>query len=168
MPLYPNAVRALRRSGQVDSTSSSSSSAAVRRGHVSHSLPPGLARFSTRKSARCSRSLCRAEPPYQAGSRERGPTPARIYVHEGETEVDTGKFVPPPPVTPGSTSVAEIMRPVAADMEQMTVNLRNVVGERHPMLMAAADQIFGAGGKRLRPMVCFLIARATNIAGGVR
>uniref|UniRef100_A0A383WLT2 Solanesyl diphosphate synthase n=1 Tax=Tetradesmus obliquus TaxID=3088 RepID=A0A383WLT2_TETOB len=51
-------------------------------------------------------------------------------------------------------------------MVQMNRNLRNIVGERHPMLMAAADQIFGAGGKKLRPMIVFLVARATaNLAG---
>ncbi len=43
----------------------------------------------------------------------------------------------------------------------MNQNLKNVVGARHPMLMAAADQIFGAGGKKLRPVIVFLVARAT-------
>jgi all-trans-nonaprenyl-diphosphate synthase len=46
-------------------------------------------------------------------------------------------------------------------MEVMNVNLKNVVGDRHPMLMAAAEQIFGAGGKKLRPVLVFLVARAT-------
>jgi hypothetical protein len=35
--------------------------------------------------------------------------------------------------------------PVAADMKKMNENLLSVVGDRHPMLMAAAEQIFGAG-----------------------
>jgi len=43
----------------------------------------------------------------------------------------------------------------------MNTNLKNVVGNRHPMLMAAAEQIFGAGGKKLRPVIVFLVARAT-------
>jgi len=44
--------------------------------------------------------------------------------------------------------------------------LRRCVGDRHPMLHAAADQIFGAGGKKIRPTLCFLVARATaNLMG---
>lgn len=57
--------------------------------------------------------------------------------------------------------------PVAADMKKMNENLLSVVGDRHPMLMAAAQQIFGAGGKKLRPMLVFLVAHATAKAGGL-
>lgn len=60
------------------------------------------------------------------------------------------------------------MAPVAADMEQMNANLRGIVGDRHPMLQAAAEQIFGAGGKRLRPAIVFLVARATAELEGLR
>lgn len=67
-----------------------------------------------------------------------------------------------------SVSSSEILAPVVADMQQLTVNLRSVVGERHPMLMAAADQIFGAGGKKLRPAIVFLVARATCELAGLR
>ena len=41
--------------------------------------------------------------------------------------------------------LAEVLSPVATDMETMRLNLKNVVGQRHPMLMAAAEQIFSAG-----------------------
>lgn len=58
-------------------------------------------------------------------------------------------------------SIDAIMAPVASDLTALNENLRNVVGERHPMLRAAADQIFGAGGKKLRPVMVFLVARAT-------
>jgi geranylgeranyl pyrophosphate synthase len=58
-------------------------------------------------------------------------------------------------------NIADIRRPVAADMDVLVKNLLCVVGDRHPMLMAAAQQIFGAGGKKLRPMLVFLVARAT-------
>ena len=67
-----------------------------------------------------------------------------------------------------SVSSSEILGPVVADMQQLTVNLRSVVGERHPMLMAAAEQIFGAGGKKLRPAIVFLVARATCELAGLR
>jgi all-trans-nonaprenyl-diphosphate synthase len=64
-------------------------------------------------------------------------------------------------------SSTEILEPVREDMEQMAENLRNVVGNRHPLLMAAADQIFGAGGKKLRPAIVFLVARATAELAGL-
>lgn len=58
--------------------------------------------------------------------------------------------------------------PVADDMATMNQNLLNVVGERHPMLKAAAEQIFGAGGKKLRPMLIFLVSHATAELGGLK
>lgn len=66
-----------------------------------------------------------------------------------------------------SQLLGEIVGPVAADMDTMNQNLRNIVGDRHPMLMAAADQIFGAGGKKLRPMIVLLMARATAEMAGL-
>lgn len=36
-----------------------------------------------------------------------------------------------------------------------------IVGADNPMLMAAAKQIFSAGGKRMRPALVFLVSRAT-------
>jgi hypothetical protein len=65
-------------------------------------------------------------------------------------------------------SMASISAPVAEDMQTMNANLLSIVGSRSPMLMAAAEQIFGAGGKKLRPVLCFLVARATAQAQGLR
>jgi geranylgeranyl pyrophosphate synthase len=62
-------------------------------------------------------------------------------------------------VTP--VSIEDVRRPVVRDMDMLVENLLSVVGDRHPMLMAAAQQIFGAGGKKMRPMLVFLVARAT-------
>jgi hypothetical protein len=62
----------------------------------------------------------------------------------------------------------EIVAPVAADMDALAAGLRDTVGDRHPVLRAAAEQIFGAGGKRLRPMIVLLMARATAEMGGLR
>lgn len=67
-----------------------------------------------------------------------------------------------------SQLIQEIVDPVTEDMATMNANLRNIVGERHPMLMAAADQIFSAGGKKLRPMIVLLMARATADMAGLR
>ena len=67
-----------------------------------------------------------------------------------------------------SASLTAITAPVAEDMAGLSKNLLSIVGSRSPMLMAAAEQIFGAGGKKLRPVLCFLVARATAQAQGLR
>lgn len=59
------------------------------------------------------------------------------------------------------TSVASLFAPVDADLCQMTENLKRLVGARHPILYAAAEHLFGAGGKRLRPAIVLLVAKAT-------
>ena len=65
-------------------------------------------------------------------------------------------------------SSSQILEPVAADMQILSENLQNLVGKRHPLLMAAAHQIFGAGGKKLRPAIVLLCARATKEVRGLR
>lgn len=65
-------------------------------------------------------------------------------------------------------SLREIMSPVSKDMEICRQNLVDVVGKRHPLLRAAADQIFSAGGKRLRPLIVLLVAHATYPMMGLR
>jgi all-trans-nonaprenyl-diphosphate synthase len=59
------------------------------------------------------------------------------------------------------TSVTSLFAPVEADLQVLTHNLKNLVGARHPILYAAAEHLFGAGGKRIRPAIVLLIARAT-------
>ena len=59
------------------------------------------------------------------------------------------------------TSVASLFAPVDADLCQMTENLKRLVGARHPILYAAAEHLFVAGGKRLRPAIVLLVAKAT-------
>lgn len=36
-----------------------------------------------------------------------------------------------------------------------------MVGKENPALVSAAKRIFGAGGKRMRPALVFLVSRAT-------
>ncbi len=59
------------------------------------------------------------------------------------------------------TSATSLFSPVEADLELLTDNLKQLIGARHPILYAAAEHLFGAGGKRLRPAVVFLVSRAT-------
>lgn len=59
------------------------------------------------------------------------------------------------------TSATSLFSPVEADLSLLTENLKNLVGARHPILYAAAEHLFGAGGKRIRPAIVLLLARAT-------
>jgi all-trans-nonaprenyl-diphosphate synthase len=59
------------------------------------------------------------------------------------------------------TSATSLFSPVEADLLLLTDNLKQLVGARHPILYAAAEHLFGAGGKRLRPAIVLLISRAT-------
>lgn len=59
------------------------------------------------------------------------------------------------------TSATSLFFPVEADLQILTENLKKLVGARHPILYAAAEHLFGAGGKRLRPAIVLLISRAT-------
>ena len=61
------------------------------------------------------------------------------------------------------TSVTSLFAPVEADLCLLTENLKNLVGARHPILYAAAEHLFGAQGKRVRPAIVFLISRATML-----
>jgi all-trans-nonaprenyl-diphosphate synthase len=60
------------------------------------------------------------------------------------------------------TSALSLFSPVEDDLELMTENLKQLVGARHPILYAAAEHLFSAEGKRLRPAIVLLLARATG------
>lgn len=59
------------------------------------------------------------------------------------------------------TSATSLFSPVEADLDLLAETLKQLVGARHPILYAAAEHLFGAGGKRLRPAIVLLISRAT-------
>lgn len=61
------------------------------------------------------------------------------------------------------TSATSLFSPVEADLRLLTENLKQLVGARHPILYAAAEHLFGAGGKRVRPAIVLLISRATML-----
>ncbi|MBW4698064.1 MAG: solanesyl diphosphate synthase [Aphanocapsa lilacina HA4352-LM1] len=54
---------------------------------------------------------------------------------------------------------------VEDDLSQMTRNLKNLLGTKHPVLYAAAEHLFNAGGKRIRPALVLLVSRATAAHG---
>ncbi|KAL9277150.1 hypothetical protein ACSQ67_025301 [Phaseolus vulgaris] len=58
-------------------------------------------------------------------------------------------------------SPATFFEVVADDLLTLNKNLQSIVGAENPVLMSAAEQIFSAGGKRMRPALVFLVARAT-------
>ena len=60
------------------------------------------------------------------------------------------------------TSATSLFLPVEADLALLTDNLKNLVGARHKILYAAAEHLFGAGGKRIRPAIVLLLARAVS------
>ncbi|MGK7938095.1 MAG: solanesyl diphosphate synthase [Xenococcaceae cyanobacterium] len=60
-------------------------------------------------------------------------------------------------------SSTSIFAPVDTDLRILTENLQKLVGARHPILGAAAEHLFEAGGKRIRPALVLLVSRATML-----
>jgi all-trans-nonaprenyl-diphosphate synthase len=58
-------------------------------------------------------------------------------------------------------STTSLFAPVDNDLRLLTENLKKLVGARHELLEAAAEHLFEAGGKRIRPAIVLLVARAT-------
>ncbi|XP_057540306.1 solanesyl diphosphate synthase 1, chloroplastic-like [Amaranthus tricolor] len=65
-------------------------------------------------------------------------------------------------------SLGSLFEVVADDLLTLNKNLQNIVGAENPLLMSAAEQIFGAGGKRMRPALVFLVSRATAQLAGLK
>jgi all-trans-nonaprenyl-diphosphate synthase len=61
------------------------------------------------------------------------------------------------------TPSTSFFSPVEADLRILTDSLKQLVGNDHPILYAAAEHLFGAGGKRIRPAIVLLISRATML-----
>ncbi|MEC4813332.1 MAG: solanesyl diphosphate synthase [Scytonema sp. PMC 1069.18] len=59
------------------------------------------------------------------------------------------------------TPATSLFSPVEDDLQILADNLKQLVGNGHPILCAAAEHLFGAGGKRIRPAIVLLISRAT-------
>ncbi|GLU17754.1 hypothetical protein SLE2022_341100 [Rubroshorea leprosula] len=65
-------------------------------------------------------------------------------------------------------SLSKLFEVVADDLQTLNQNLQSIVGAENPLLMSAAEQIFGAGGKRMRPALVFLVSRATAELVGMK
>ncbi|KAF9590046.1 hypothetical protein IFM89_030358 [Coptis chinensis] len=63
--------------------------------------------------------------------------------------------------TTSPSSITSLLEVVADDLQTLNNNLQSIVGAENPVLISAAEQIFSAGGKRLRPALVFLVSRAT-------
>lgn len=80
----------------------------------------------------------------------------------------------PPPLLEVKTepsspiSVTKLFEVVADDLQTLNKNLQSIVGAENPVLMSAAEQIFSAGGKRMRPALVFLVSRATAELVGLK
>ncbi len=64
-------------------------------------------------------------------------------------------------------SVASLFDPVDADLKQLRQNLTSLVGAQHPILAAAAEHLFSARGKGIRPALVLLASRATAVGGNL-
>ncbi|MEB3263085.1 MAG: solanesyl diphosphate synthase [Synechococcus sp.] len=64
-------------------------------------------------------------------------------------------------------TVAELLQPVEADLDALLADLRSLIGAGHPILQAAAEHLFAAGGKRLRPGIVLLLSRAIDPEGAL-
>ena len=60
-------------------------------------------------------------------------------------------------------SSTSLFDPVELDLRLLTDNLKQLISASHPILGAAAEHLFEAGGKRLRPAIVLLVSRATML-----
>ena len=59
-------------------------------------------------------------------------------------------------------TVTELLQPVENDLDDLILELKNLIGAGHPILQAAAEHLFSAGGKRLRPGIVLLISNVNT------
>jgi all-trans-nonaprenyl-diphosphate synthase len=60
------------------------------------------------------------------------------------------------------TPVTSLFAPVEDDLALLVENLKSLIGANHPVLREAAEYLFQAGGKRVRPAIVFLFSRALS------
>lgn len=62
-----------------------------------------------------------------------------------------------------TSSATSLFSPVEADLRLLKENLKKLIGARHPVLYAAAEHLFEAKGKQIRPAIVLLVSRATMV-----
>ncbi|URE11226.1 trans-octaprenyltranstransferase [Musa troglodytarum] len=109
----------------------------------------------------------RLSPLQMSGSRRRGGVRCMVSMtrHDvpsaGEVRSVTAES------SSGRVQVSSLLEVVSGDMKMLNENLKSIIGAENPVLISAAEQIFGAGGKRLRPALVFLVSRATAQIDGI-
>ncbi|KAL3503050.1 hypothetical protein ACH5RR_037499 [Cinchona calisaya] len=97
----------------------------------------------------------------------------RVFSTKSPETLLSGIVPGPPPVldlkeSTNPISLPNLFEDVADDLQALNKNLLSIVGAENPVLMSAAKQIFGAGGKRMRPALVFLVSRATAEIAGLK
>ncbi len=64
-------------------------------------------------------------------------------------------------------TVTELLQPVEMDLQDLLTDLRVLIGSGHPILQAAAEHLFSAGGKRIRPGIVLLLSKALTVDGTI-
>lgn len=100
----------------------------------------------------------------------RDSSPCRVFSTKTPGTLLNGISAGPPEILEPRKSIplANLFEVVADDLLTLNKNLKSIVGAENPVLMSAAEQIFGAGGKRMRPALVFLVSRATAEIAGLR
>nr|YP_010904087.1 prenyl transferase [Caulacanthus ustulatus]WCH57338.1 prenyl transferase [Caulacanthus ustulatus] len=60
------------------------------------------------------------------------------------------------------TTSNDLFIPIKQDLLILNNNLRKMIGTKNPILYAAAEHLFEAGGKRIRPAIVLLVSQMTN------
>nr|QCI07136.1 Prenyl transferase [Hypnea pannosa] len=55
-----------------------------------------------------------------------------------------------------------MLLPIYKELLHLDKNLKKMIGAKNPILYAAAEHLFDAGGKRIRPAIVLLVAKVTN------
>ena len=60
----------------------------------------------------------------------------------------------------------QLFEPINDDLIILNNNLKKMVGAKHPILYAAAEHLFNAAGKRIRPAIVLLVSKAIQENNG--
>ena len=100
----------------------------------------------------------------------RPPIIAPMYASTTDQTVAPAAVAASPPTSGGFEAQAidlkRVLQPIATDMRDVDGVIRTRLDSDVVLINTVADYIIGAGGKRLRPAVLLLVARALGYTGG--